>query len=88
LVVCESMYVPCPWPLQCLQNWCPPHNASFEQSETMVIRWGKIWSICWVGQRRLEFQFSRHFSGCCCCTVLSVVITQNNSIYQHYSVYC
>jgi len=52
----------------------------------MVIRWGEIWTVCWVGEM-LKCQFSNHFNGCSCHMRLSNVIIQNNSIWKHFSAF-
>jgi hypothetical protein len=52
----------------------------------MIIRWGEIWTICWVGKMP-EFQFSKHFNGHHCYMRSGIVMMQNNSICQHYSVF-
>jgi hypothetical protein len=54
--------------------------------QNIVIRWVEIWNVCWR-RKKLKFQFSNCFSGCCCYVKFSVVMMQNNSICQHFSVF-
>jgi hypothetical protein len=52
----------------------------------MVIRWGEIWIVCSV-REQLEFQFLNCFNSCCCLIMSNVIMMQNNSICQHFSVF-
>jgi len=51
----------------------------------MILRWDKICTLCWLGEK-LEFHFLKHFSSLCC-HMMSIVMMQNNSICQHSSVF-
>jgi len=56
----------------------------FQCSENVVTDGGEIWTVCWMGEK-LIFQFSYFFSGCCC-PVMSIVMMQNISFCQNFSV--
>jgi hypothetical protein len=58
----------------------------FELSKNMVIRWGKIWTMCWVGEK-LTFQFLNHFNGHCCGMRSSIVMIWNKSICHNSSAF-
>jgi hypothetical protein len=85
LFVREATYALHPWPLNCLEIGIHMTHLWVVWKYGNQMGWDEIWTACWMGEK-FEFQFSNCFNSHCCHMRSSIVMMQNNSVFQPSSL--